>query len=122
MKNIGNFTATKDRLEKKGFGIWSNLYNNGNKVTRINRLRKGPDINSAVACFIDLTKKPNLNREVVLVVDFISKSDLADWLTRLKNEEKFGERRQIIQIIWLISSLINACVESGVSIQILCKE
>ena len=28
LKNIGNFTATKDRLEKKGFGIWSNLYNN----------------------------------------------------------------------------------------------
>lgn len=121
LKNIGNFTASEDRLEKKKFGIWSEMYNLNSINTGISRLRKGDNIHNVVSSFLKLTKDPNLIREVVLVVNYISKSDLTNWLTRLKQGEQFGERKQIIQILWLISCLINACVESGVSIHIYCK-
>ena len=122
LKNIGNFTASDDRIEKKKSGIWSETYNLNSINTGINRLRKGDNINNAISHFLKLTKDPNLIREVVLVVSFISKSDLTNWLTRLKLGEQFGERKQIIQILWLISCLINACVESGVSIHIYCRD
>jgi hypothetical protein len=57
----------------------------------------------------------------VLVVNFISRSQLKDRLEKLRDGEAFAERKQVIQILWIISSLINSCVENGIGIHIYCK-
>ncbi len=121
LKNIGNFTASKDRLEKKRDGIWSRKFILKNTNTNIRRFRKGDNIKEAVSYFVDLTMSPMLKREVVLVVNFISKRDLTTWVGLMKKGDSFAQKKQVIQILWLISSLINTCMENGIGIKIYCK-
>ena len=52
---------------------------------------------------------------MVLVVNFISKEDLA---MEIKNETK----AELKQIIWLLSNFIATCQEANIIPQILCKK
>ena len=115
-KNLGNLSPSPTQLEKK-VSFWKGDY----PSSKIARLRNGNNINDGVDRYKLLMNNPNLKREVNLVINFISKSSLENKLIKLKNGESFKEKNEVIQILWLISSLISSCKEVGVDVYISCK-
>ncbi len=120
LKNIGNFKPTTDRLDNKERSLGAPYQIDG-VATGINKLRTGGILSDGIAAYKNLLMHPNLQREIILVVDFISKVELQANLERLKNGEAFAQRNQVIQILWIISGLINCCMENGITIYIHCK-
>lgn len=121
MKNIGNFKPAKERVSITKKAIFNTPYRIDNATTQINKLRRGDNLDNGIAAYTKLLSDPNFKREVILVVNFISKSDLTECLVKLEDGEAFGERNQVIQLLWLISGLVNCCMENGISIYIHCK-
>jgi hypothetical protein len=119
-KNLGNMSPQDFQLESK-LTFWEKKYSNDNVDSNISRLRKGSSVSNAITQFKQTIKNPNVNREVYLVLNFISKSGLDYKLNQLINGEIFQERNEIIQILWFISSLISSCQEIGVDVFICCK-
>lgn len=120
LKNLGNMTPADYQLQSKR-GLWGSPYRNSSIETQLNRLRKGDNIDNAIDYYKKLRGNPNLNRKVYLVINFISKSELLNRIEKLKRQESFREKNQVIQIIWFISSLVASCKEIGVDIFIYCK-
>ncbi|MDY0987089.1 hypothetical protein SOM12_06655 [Flavobacterium sp. CFBP9031] len=120
LKNIGNMIPSDDELDKKSI-LWSENFNIDSSKTAINRLRNGPSVAQGISAYKKLLLNPNLKREIFLVVNFISKNSLQDRLTKLKNGTSFSEKNQVIQILWLLSGLINSCQENGIGVHIICK-
>lgn len=114
-KNIGNMFPTKFDLERK-ISSWDKCYSN----TRIPRIRKG-NRDSLIDDFYNTCNLPNTQKEIYLVVDFISKKRVVEEVEKLKNIGKKPEN-ETVQILWLISSLISSCLEAGVKVYITCIE
>lgn len=121
LKNIGNFNPTIDRIDGHKRRSWSSVYSIDDVRTRINRLRIGDNLDNGISTYKTLLLNPNVKREIILVIDFISKENLQRNLERLQNAEAFAERNQVIQILWIISGLINCCIENGIDIYIHCR-
>ncbi len=120
-KNIANFNPTFDRLDNHKRTGWLEPYTISRTRTRINKLRRGDTVDNAIIAYKKALMNPNLKREIILAIDFISKDMLAQKLQQLKAELPFAERNQVIQILWLISGLVNCCIEAGIEIHIHCK-
>ncbi|WP_264564701.1 hypothetical protein [Flavobacterium sp. N3904] len=121
LKNLGNLMPQDFQLASKQ-NFWSSNYNNDGIQTQIARLRKGNSVADFTEKFKNTILEPNHQREVCLVLNFISKSNLEIKLQQLRDAEYFIERNEIIQILWFISSFINSCKEAGVdSVYIYCK-
>ncbi|PUU70673.1 hypothetical protein DBB36_07475 [Flavobacterium sp. WLB] len=120
LKNIGNMIPSDEELDKKSI-LWSQNFNIDLSRTAINRLRSGSSITQGIIEYKKLLLNPNLKREIFLIVNFISKNSLQDRLTKLKNGTPFPEKNQVIQILWLLSGLINSCQENGIGVHIICK-
>ena len=97
-------------------------YNADHCQTQINRLRKGTSVQDAINHWKQVLLNPNLQRDMYLIVNFISFTTLKDNLERMQRNESFGQRKQTVQILWLISSLISQCHEQGISVHVVCKE
>jgi len=119
-KNIGNLNAMDSQIKAK-LGNWKHLYKKDNVVTKIPRLRIGNSVDDFANKFIELKTTPNSKRAVYLNINFISKQQLEKNLNKLKRNESFGERKQTIQILWQISSLIASGREHNVDVYIMCK-
>ena len=52
---------------------------------------------------------------MVLVINFISKSEISDYI------QNQSTNTQIQQIVWLLSSFISPCQEMNIIPQIICK-
>lgn len=121
LKNIGNMkpdaTALDGRLDD-----WNKTYNNGGSNTQIHRLRKGVSVAAAIAHWKQAMLNPNMQRDIYLVINFIAKRHLEENLRRMQAGDVFGERKQTVQILWIVSSLISICHEQGIGIHIVCKE
>ena len=115
-KNLGNITPQDFQLDSK-----NNLWSNNFSTTNISRLRKGTNIQDLILKIKSTAKNPYLRKEVFLVINFISKSDLEDFLNKLVDGEYFPERNEAIQILWFISSLISSCQELNTEVTIYCK-
>ncbi|MFN8777137.1 MAG: hypothetical protein ACK5XV_10255 [Flavobacteriales bacterium] len=120
LKNIGNMTPSNEQIDLKAIH-WTNTFNIGGFNTAITRMRSGDTIPNATDTYKKLLLNPNLKREIVLVVNFISRNQLRDRLHKLRAGTPFGEKNQVIQILWLLSSLINSCQENGIGVHIICK-
>jgi len=119
-KNLGNLSPSDNQWQmKKEF--WENNYVLNKTTTQIKRVRKGASADDAIEYFKNLKSQPNLTKKVYLVINFISKSELADRLEKLKNNDKFKERNEVIQILWFVSSLISSCNEVSAETYIICK-
>lgn len=116
-KNFGNITPSLQQLDRKKIS-WSRKINNNSKISK---LRNGTSVNKAVETWKTGLLNPNIRREVYLVIDFISKSDLEDRLVKLKKGQSFKEKNEVIQILWFISSLISSSYELGIETYICCK-
>lgn len=115
-KNLGNIIPQDNQLDKK-HQLWENNY----AGTQIKRLRKGSQIDDAINEYKRIRFMPNLRKQVYIVVNFISKSELKDRLQKLKKGEDFKEKNEVIQILWFVSSLISSCHEVNVETYIICK-
>ena len=120
LKNIGNMTPSNEQIDTKAVH-WANTYNINGTNTAIKRLRSGASLADGITAYKKLLLNPNLKREIVLAVNFISRGQLRDRLNRLKAGTPFVEKNQVIQILWLLSSLINSCQENGIGVHIICK-
>lgn len=120
LKNIGNMTPSNEQLDRKA-AHWANTFNINGTNTAITRLRCGVNLADGITTYKKLLLNPNLKREIVLVVNFISRGQLRDRLNKLKAGTQFTEKNQVIQILWLLSSLINSCQENGIGVHIICK-
>ena len=118
-KNIGNIFAIDNAILNKR-DKWIADFNLGGK-SQIKRLRNGASVDDFIKRYQEIKIEPNSQKAIVLALNFISKKKLEANLNRLKAGEQFGERRQAIQILWFISSLIASCRENSVEVSILCK-
>ena len=121
LKNIGNMKPDAAVLDGR-HDDWNITYNNGGANTHIHRLRKGASVAAAIAHWKHAMLNPNMQRDIYLVINFIAKKHLVDNLRRMQAGEDFGERKQTVQILWIVSSLISICHEQGIGIHIVCKE
>ncbi|CAM4341934.1 hypothetical protein FLTE109939_06465 [Flavobacterium terrigena] len=120
LKNISNLSPRDYQLDSKQ-NIWSNFYNPPGTTTNISRLRNGSNIDDLLETYKNTIKNPNFNREIYLVVNFISKEGLRDRLEKLRDGEAFSERNEVIQILWFLSSFLSVCAEQGIKGYICCK-
>ncbi|MCZ4696496.1 hypothetical protein DWB61_17720 [Ancylomarina euxinus] len=119
-KNLGNLSPADNQWEMKQ-KFWDRDYVLDKTTTQIHRIRKGSNSDDAIDYFKNLKAQPNLTKKVYLVINFISKLELTDGLQKLKNNETFKERNEVIQILWFISSLISSCNEVSAETYIICK-
>jgi hypothetical protein len=120
LKNISNLSPRDYQLDSKT-AFWITNYNASGITTQITRLRKGTAVNDFTQQFKETTKNPNLNREIKLVINFISKSGLQQKLEDLRDGVAFAERNEVIQILWFLSSFLSICGEQGIKGYICCK-
>lgn len=121
LKNMGNMKPDMAILEGR-HDDWDKTYNAEHTHTQIKRLRKGASVKAAIDRWKRSMLSPNLRRDIYLVINFIAKDHLGKNLKRLQADERFGERKQTVQILWLVSSLISQCHEQGIGIHIICKK
>lgn len=112
LKNIGNFNFNQNlntKIKKVG-----ELYSG----TKISRLRKGKNATSCMQALKDTYNNPKTLKEIVLVVNFISKNQLDSQLALLASGKA---KNQTVQILWLLSSFLGVCLDKGIRARILTK-
>jgi len=119
-KNLGNLSPSDNQWPMKN-SLWNNMYVLSGTTTMIKRIRKGNSADDSVIYFKSLKTLPNIAKKIFLVINFISKTELSDRLEKLKNDESFVEKNEVIQILWFISSLISSCSEVSAETYIICK-
>lgn len=111
MKNL-NFFVKKVEFEKKLQG-WRKKY----AKTKISRIRKGES--KTIVKDLLSTFSGNFDREVYLVVNFLSVKTITEELRKMADGEQ--AKRATAHLLWLLSSLKNSCQERGAKIYIICK-
>lgn len=95
---------------------WSNKYRINSITTEIDRIRISVNPRKDVVERLKETNKQiNVQKYMVLVVNFISKSEIENYLQNKSTDI------QIQQMIWLLSSFISTCQEMNIIPQIICK-
>jgi hypothetical protein len=112
LKNL-NFFAQIDAVDAKTV-LWRQHYS----VTTMPRIRLGGKVGLANEIKKTLAAT-NVDREVILVVNFLSYKLLKEQLMYLKAGKP--ALRSTTPLLWLLNSLRNACTERGVKIYIYCK-
>lgn len=120
LKNLGNLSPSEDQWVIKE-NIWNKKYKNKGITTKIDRIRTKQKSSQAISFFKKVKGYPNVNKQVNIVINFISKSDLEDRLNKLKLGIDFKEKNEVIQILWFVSSLISSCYEANTQVYIYCK-
>lgn len=121
-KNLGAFFPQESQWDRK-VEKWNDYYKLDGVETHIKRVRsEGKNSRNAVDMWKKAEKNLNFRKDVYLVIDFISKRKLAECLPRLRNEEDvFREKKEAIQILWLLSSLYASCQEMHIGLHITCR-
>lgn len=122
LKNLGSFYPL-DKTWNTKRQKWSRNYITGAGVqTQIRRVRTvGRTENDAVTMWQSAMRNPNYKRDLYLVINFISKSQLEDCLEAVYEGHPCRERNEAIAILWLISSLVSACQNMNIGIHITCQ-
>ena len=111
LDNIENINLEQTYQHK-----WLEKYKNNNIQTQINRIRESANSsNSIVERIKETNRQINVQKYMVLVVNFISKSEISDYI------QNQSTNTQIQQIVWLLSSFISTCQEMNIIPQIICK-
>lgn len=123
-KNLGNLEPTDAMIDRKAEITWGHTYIAPNGAnTAIQRLIIGPNnsLNDSITAYKNALSQPNVKRQVNLVVDFISKTELQNGLQLLGNNQVFARRNEVTQILWFVSSLVANCRELGIEVYISCR-
>ena len=121
-KNLGVFFPQESQWDRK-VEKWNDFYRLNGVETQIKRVRtEGKSSLDAVVMWKNAEKDLNFRKDVYLVIDFISKRKLTECLPRLRNEgDVFREKKEAIQILWLLSSLYASCQELHIGLHITCR-
>lgn len=112
-KNLGNIIPSRSELTRKQTK-WGDYYS----TTQITNLRKGDNVPNAIDSYVNNILSPKVKKEVYLVVNFLSKTSMEREIARLSSGQPVGS--QVIQLLWLISSLILTCKEANTDVYIVC--
>lgn len=111
LDNIENINDIDKTYQDK----WSKKYKINKITTDIDRIRKSVNPREGIIRRLKETNgQINVQKYMVLVVNFISKSEISNYIQNPSNDA------QIQQIIWLLSSFISTCQEMNIIPQIIC--
>lgn len=124
LKNLGAFFPLDKMWNRKKIK-WAGNYKTGDHPgvqTHISRVRTPScTANDAVTMWQSAMRNPNYKRDLYLVINFISKSQLEACLEAAYEKRPCRERNETISILWLISSLVSACQNMNIGIHITCR-
>ena len=115
LKNLSRLFPSESELNHKITG-WQQKYS----TTNINRIRRSNSRASVVSDVLRASASPNCVRRVILAVTFLSKSDLTRELTNLRNQ--VPTQPHIIQLLWILSTFVNGCMEFGAQPKVYCRQ
>ena len=120
-KNLGVFFPLDSMWDSK-IRKWQEQYRFNHVQSQINRVRtEGKTANVAVDMWKRAEKQVNYQRDLYLVIDFISKASLTTALRNLRDGVDFAEKKEAIPILWLISSLWSSCQDMHIRLHITCQ-
>lgn len=117
LKNLGNLTPTQAQLDSK-CDIWRRAYVVAGNDSAIMRLRSRGTVDDAISQWQQAMLNPYFRREVNLVVDFISLTDMRNYL---QNIQRGNLEKEALQLFWLLSSFVSNCKDMDVDVNIYCK-
>lgn len=118
LKNLGNLTPTKAQLDAKAKS-WGGLY----LKSSIPRFRSSNgSVKDAIDTWYNNIMNPNFQREMCLVVDFMSKDDFEKQLWNIYKKAPAKNESELCQRLWILSTFVNSCLEYGVKPVIYCKK
>lgn len=118
LKDLGNLSPSAGQLNAKAAG-WSGLYLTSN-MPRF-RSHVGT-VRDAITLWGNNVMSPNYEREMCLVVDFLSYRTFSQQLTDIANNVPVAHEASLFQRLWILSSFVNGCLECGVKPVIYCKD
>ena len=113
LKNLGSIINVNNMDLENKQRAWSKLYGS-TQIKKVHSNNAQGSVDEAIEILKRNNTNPAIIKRVWLVVDFISKKDLELQLNTTP-------KKQTIQIIWLLSSFISECSESGIQPYIACK-
>lgn len=118
LKNLGNMMPLDTELDKKA-KEWKKNHTTS-LIPRWRNPQAGKSVDDAIAMWKSFRTSPYFEKEMCLVVNFIS---LQEFKRSLGNINDLDDRTKAatIQRLWILSSFVNACLEVGVRPRILCK-
>lgn len=120
-KNLGTFFPLKTMWKRKEIK-WSGFYQLGGVDTHISRVRiPGKTAREAIDYWKKAERRGNYQRDLYIVIDFISKEKLEGNLQKLKQGRDFAQKKETVPILWLISSLWASCQELNIRLHITCR-
>ncbi|MDH0630484.1 hypothetical protein N5D36_22440 [Pseudomonas mosselii] len=118
IKNIGKTNlGTKELNEKKK--LWTAPYKTKKFQTSIKRIAsQTKNFEQLTRIISRITSSPKTTKTVAIAVNFIEKTEITKIFEKAKINQLASHETQLI---WLLSSFVSACVESGVRPLILCR-
>jgi len=116
LKNLGNITPSPTQLSNK-----ITHWRNNHTTSSIPRYRGSGTISDMETKWKNLIYNPNVEKEMCLIVNFISKSEFARFISAIKTSPRTVYSKSSYQLLWLLSSFVASCVEVGVKPIIYCK-
>jgi hypothetical protein len=112
LKNLGNFNFNQN-LDTKTKKV-KEKYSTSN----IPRFRKGKSKKAFMKDLQSTFNFPQTRKELVIVVNFMSKKELD---TQLNLLTKGKAKNEAVQILWLLSTLFRECISLGISPKVLTR-
>ena len=120
-KNLGIFFPLDSMWDSK-IRKWREQYKIDHVQSQIKRVRTdGKTADDAVDMWKHAEKQVNYQKDLYLVIDFISKNRLTTALRNLRDGVDFAEKKEAIPILWLISSLWSSCQDMHIRLHITCQ-
>ncbi|WP_377810609.1 hypothetical protein ABNQ38_33580 [Azospirillum sp. A29] len=118
-KNLGRLASSPAAMIAKFAGWMARPYANDKKVTSIARLIRGGQRVDIEQKIEKLRNSPELVRRVSIVTSSLSKKDVEDAFTSIKNGGR--PSAHFVQLYWLLSSFFSACAEVGAAGYVVCQ-
>lgn len=118
IKNIGKtHLGEKEFSEKKR--LWTSPYKTKHVTTSINRITsQTKNLKQLSRIISKVTSSPKTTKIVAIAVNFMERSEI-DKIYQKAQKSKLASHET--QLIWLLSSFVSSCLESGARPQILCR-
>ena len=118
LKNLGYLTPTDASFNSKRI-IWEGNHTTSN-IPRLRKHLEEKNVNDAINLWKINRLNPLCQKEMCLVVNFISLNEFTQNLNRIDNLDSIVLKTTTLQRLWFLSSFVNACLEVGVTPKIYC--
>lgn len=112
LKNLGFLCRSDEIYVQRQSTKWIGKHGD----LQVERQRSLNGYGTAAECIKNVVQNPQLERSVVLVVSFLSKSEFEGNIDRLELVENHSTQR-----VWLLTTFISSCLEVGIRPEIWCQ-